>query len=105
MIHHLVLCRLRPGTTDETVEVMMRQTRSQLLKIPEVLSVRCGKAIDPASGWEFFLAVEVESMDKLAMYADDAIHLKFVEEVIKPNISESLTLDYETEPNRDVRYS
>ena len=54
---------------------MMRQTRTTLLKIPEVLSVKCGKRIDPECEWPFFLAVDVESMDKLAMYRDDAFHV------------------------------
>ncbi|MFV0338225.1 MAG: Dabb family protein [Chthoniobacterales bacterium] len=105
MIYHLVLFKLKPETDNDTVEWMMRQTRSQLLKIPEVLGVKCGKTVDPESAWEFFLSVEVDSMDKLAMYADHAIHMKFVEEVIKPHITERMALDYEMDPNRDVRYS
>ena len=49
--------------------------------------------------------MEIESTDKLKMYADDPIHVKFVEEVIKPNITARLALDYEIEPGKDVRYS
>jgi len=42
MIHHLVLFKVKPEFDDEKLECMMRETRIQLLKIPEVLSVRCG---------------------------------------------------------------
>lgn len=105
MIHHLVLFKLKPEADDAQVEWMMRETRMRLLKIPEVLNVKCGKNIDSCGEWRFFLAVDVESSEKLAMYADDPVHVKFIEEVIKPNISKSLTLDFETEPGKDVRYS
>ncbi len=59
--------------------------RMQLLKIPEVLSIKCGKRIDPETEWPFFLAIDFESMDKFAMFRDDSIYVKFVEEVVKPN--------------------
>jgi len=80
-------------------------TRMQLLKIPEVLNIKCGKKIDQDCEWPFFIAVDFESMDKLAVYRSDPVHLKFVEEIIKPNISERLDLDYEMEPGKDVKYS
>ena len=51
----------------EKIEWMMRETRIQLLKIPEVLSIRCGKRVDPEAEWPFFLAVELDSMEKLPL--------------------------------------
>jgi len=105
MIHHVVLFKLKPEVADETVEWMMRETRMQLLRIPEVLSVRCGKRVEGGNDWPFFLAVEVENTEKLALYLADANHVKFVEQVIRPNITERLALDYEMEPGKDVRYS
>lgn len=105
MIHHIVLFKVNPDIDEEKIEWMMRETRIQLLKIPEVATVRCGKRVDPSNEWPFFLAVEVESLDKLRLYRDDPIHVKYVEEVIKPHTSERLALDYEIEPGRDIRYS
>ena len=105
MVHHIVLFKLKPDTTNEKIEEMMMNTRMQLLKIPEVMSVKCGKRIDLTSEWPFFIALDFESMDKLAIYRDDSIYLKFVEEILKPNIVEKMVLDYEMDPNRDVRYS
>lgn len=105
MVYHIVLFKLKPEVGPETVETMMMNTRIQLLKIPEVLSVKCGKRIDPANEWPFFIAVEVESMDKLGVYRDDPIHIKYVEEVIRPHTSDRLALDFEMEPGKDVRFS
>ena len=105
MVHHIVLFKLKPEVTNDKVEMMMMNTRMMLLKIPEVLSIKCGKRIDPNCEWPFFIAVDCESMDKLALYRDDPIHLKFVEDIIKPNTTERLVLDYEMEPGKDVKYS
>ncbi len=41
-------------------------------------------------------------MDKQAIFREDPIYIKFVEEVIKPKTSECLALDYEMDPGRDV---
>lgn len=100
MIHHIVLFKLNPEVTPEKLETMMRQTRTQLLKIGEVLSLKCGRNVDPASHWGFFLAVDVDSMDKLALYRESAIHMKFVADVIQPNTCDRLAVDYEMEPAR-----
>ena len=45
------------------------------------------------------------SADRLELYRENAIHLKYVEEVIKPNTCGRLALDYEMEPGKDIRYS
>src|SRR5947208_4191223 len=105
MVHHIVLYRLKPEVTPARVEEMMMNARMQLLKIPEVLSIKCGKRIDPETEWPFFLAIDFASMDKFAMFREDSIYVKFVEEVVKPNTEDSLTLDFEMDPGKDVRFS
>lgn len=105
MVAHVVLFRLNPGTTEETIEHMLRQTRMQLLKIPEVLSVRCGRRITPDAEWDFFLITEFESMSRIETYMRHPVHVKYVEEIIKPNTCARMAIDYEMEPGRDIRYS
>jgi hypothetical protein len=105
MIHHLVLFKLKPGTDEEKIELMMRETRMRLLKIPEVLTVRCGKQLNPKQEWPFFFALDVESTEKLAQYLADPNYLRYEEEVIAPHVTERLTLEHEVEPGRDTRYS
>src|SRR5512144_998403 len=101
MVHHIVLYRLKPEITPARVEEMMMNARMQLLKIPEVLSIKCGKQIDPETDWPFFIAIDFESMDKFAMFREDPIYVKFAEEVIKPNTDDSLVLDFEMDPGKD----
>lgn len=105
MVHQIALFKLPPEVTPEKLEEMMVGTRMHLLKINEILSVKCGKNIDRASDWPFFIALDFESMEKLAMTEDDAIYMKFIAEVIKPNTIETLQLRYEMDPGKSVRYS
>jgi len=83
----------------------MRTTRMSLLKIPEILSVRCGKNIDPESEWPFFVALDFESLEKLAMTEDDAIYMKFIADILRPHTSDRLVMNYEMEPGKNLKYS
>ena len=105
MVHQITLFKLKPEVTPENLEKMMMATRMSLLKIPEILSVKCGKNIDAKSDWQFFVALDFESMEKLAMTEDDAIYMKFISDVIKSNTAEGIVLNYEMEPGKNVRYS
>ncbi len=118
MVHHVVLYKLKPEVTPARVEAMMMNARMQLLKIQEVLSIKCGKRIDPESPWPFcgkridpespwpfFIAIDFESMDKYAIFREDPIFVKFTEEIIKPNTEDSLALDFEMDPGKDVQFS
>ena len=105
MVHHIVLYKLKPEVTPARVEEMMMNARMQLLKIPEVLSIKCGKRIEPEMDWPFFIAIDFESMDKYAIFREDSIYVKFTEEVIKPNTEDSMVLDFEMDPGKDVRFS
>lgn len=105
MVHHISLFKLKPDITPARVEEMMMKTRMQLLKIPEVLSIKCGKRIDPKTPWPFFVAIDFESMDKYEIYCEDPIYVKFIEEVIKPNVFETVRLDFEMDPGKDVQFS
>src|SRR5256885_5042565 len=96
MIHHVVLYKLKPEVTPARVEEMMMNTRMQLLKIPEVLNIKCGKRVDPELPWPFFIAIDFESMDKFAIFREDPVFVKFMEEIIKPNTADSLSLDFES---------
>ncbi len=98
MVHHIVLCKLRPEVSPERVEEIMRLTRTSLLKIDKALAVRCGRNLSPENPWGFFVSVEVESMQKLAACQEDARYIKYLEEVLKPSTLERTILNYESDP-------
>jgi uncharacterized protein (DUF1330 family) len=100
MIYHLVLYKLKSEITPQQIEEMMMQTRMRLLKIPEAMNVRCGRRLDPKTEWPFFIAVEFDSKERMAMFYEEPIYIKFVEEILKKNTTESLVLDYDTDPKR-----
>lgn len=105
MVHQVKLFKLKPEITPPKLEGMMVATRMHLLKIPEILAVKCGKSIELKSDWPFFIALDFESLEKLAVTEDDAIYMKFIAEVIKPNTVDHLTLSYEMEPGKNTRFS
>ena len=105
MVHNVTLYKLQPEVTPAKLEQLMFSTRMTLLKIPEILSVKCGKNIDTKSEWPFFIALDFESMEKKAMVHEDAIYMKFAADLIKPHTMGALSLDYEMEPGKSVKYS
>lgn len=105
MVHHVALYKLKPDLPPGTVDEMMRRARSLLLKIPEVLSVRAGRRIEDSGEWPFIVSLDFESRAKQAMFRDDPVYLKFLEEVIKPFTAACMLMDYELEPGKNVKYS
>lgn len=105
MIHHVVYFQLKPEVDATMVEELVRSSRSLLLRIPEVLSVRSGRNLDVNSQWRFFVSIEVNSLDKLRVTLDDPFHLKFIEKHIKPNTVAHFAMDFELDPSKDLKYS
>ena len=105
MVHQVALYKLQPDLPEGTLDEMLRRTRSLLLKIPEVLAVRCGKNIDPESEWPFFVALDFDSRVKLEMYRDDPVYLKYLLEVVEPNTTDSIISDFEMQPGKNLKYS
>lgn len=105
MIQHVVYYQLKPGLDDATVEELVRGSRSLLLKIPEVLSVRSGRNLDADSQWRFFIGIEVESLDKLRITRDNPYFIKLEEKHIKPNTLGCFSLDFELDPSKNIRHS
>ena len=105
MVHFIALYKMADGVEEGKIEELMRASRSMLLRIQEVHNVRSGKRIDAEMEYPFSVAIDFESMDKLAMFRDDPLWVKFQHDYIVPHTSESLELVYETEPGKKVRYS
>jgi hypothetical protein len=105
MIHHVVYFQLKPEVDKPMMELLVRTSRSLLLKIPEVMGVKSGRNLDPTSQWQFFFSIEVDSREKLKITEDDPYHLKLMEKYLKPNMVSHFSMDYELDPSRDLKYS
>ena len=105
MIHHVTYSQLSEAVTKAGFEEMIRASRTWLLKIPEVLSIRSGRNTDQQSQWQFFYSIEVDSLEKLAMVKSDAHYLKFQEAYIKGNVEHQFEMNFELDPSRDLKYS
>jgi len=105
MIAHVRLYKLADSLPDERVDEMMRTARSQLLKISEVLYIRSGKRISETNGWEFFIYLEYQSLNKMRICHDDPVFLKFLHDCISPNTASEQEFTYELEPGKDTKYS
>jgi uncharacterized protein (DUF1330 family) len=105
MIDHLLFYKLKPKVDEAKLEDMIRMSRSLLLKVPVVLSVRSGRTIDPNSDWPFYILLEFESLDKKRIFEEDPNYLKFLKVIIDPNTDRNHSADYETDPSKDLKYS
>jgi hypothetical protein len=105
MIAQLSLYTLKPDLSGERLEEMMWLTRTTLLKIPEILALRTGKRIKPEDPWDWFVFLEADTLDKLAIAQDDAHYFKFLQEVIHPSVAKEEVHVFEMDPRKDVKYS
>lgn len=105
MIHQVIYLQLKDSARPAVLEDMVRASRTWLLKIPEVLSVRSGRNLDANSQWQFFYAFEVESREKLKFVKEDAFHLKFVQQYIEPHTVDRFEMEFELDPTRELKYS
>jgi len=105
------------------VEDIMVEIRIRLLKIPEVLNLRCGKNIDStnnsfdlklrqgkrvdatSSSYDMFFSMDYENMHKLHIAHDNAIWIKFKQQTLDAHVDLLTTFHFEMEPGKDVRYS
>jgi len=105
MIHHLLFFKLKPEVDSASLEEAIRASRSILLKVPEVLSVRSGRAVKENSEWPFYIALEFESLEKKRIYEEHPMYLKFKKSIIDRVTLASYHMDYETDPSKDLKYS
>ncbi len=106
MVHHVKLIHFKPGTTPEQVESFLVESRIRLLKIPEVMNLRCGKKIDvKGNPYDVVVTIEFENMAKLNIAHDSDVYVKYEKQILDTFVAKSTTLNFEMEPGKDVNYS
>jgi hypothetical protein len=106
MVHHLMLFKLKPDVTPEQTETIMVDSRIRLLKIPEVLNLRCGKKIDlKKNPHDIFVSMDFENLTKARIAQESALWVTYEKQVIEPHVAVLTEFDYEMDPGKDVAYS
>lgn len=105
MIYHVTLFQTLPHVDEEKLSQMMISARISLIKIPEIVGVRSGKNVDASSQWKFFVAIEMDSLDRFKQVKADPIYIKYLADVISPNVTEQFAASYELEPGRSIKLS
>ncbi|MBL9150902.1 MAG: hypothetical protein JNK37_00370 [Verrucomicrobiales bacterium] len=105
MVHYIALYKLAKGVDESAVDDLMRSSRSFLFRIQEAHNARSGKRIDAGMEYPFFISIDFESLDKLMMFRDDPVWLKFQHDHISPVTSSGVEMVYETEPGKNLKYS
>lgn len=106
MVHHLMLFKLKPEVTPDQIETILVETRIRLLKIPEVMNLRCGKRIDlEGNPYALFVSMDFENLAKGRIAQESAIWIKYEKQIIDPYVAVLTILDYEMDPGIDVAYS
>ncbi|GJP37171.1 hypothetical protein CLOM_g21607 [Closterium sp. NIES-68] len=105
VVEHLVYFQVKPDTPPSAIAAMVNGLRA-LASSPGVLLLTVGSALPlppalatsaPASPWTHALLGRYESRDALQAYATSEAHVKVVEGLIKPIISDILAVDWETD--------
>ena len=105
MVHSISLYTLKKSVDEDQLDEMIRSSRSQLFRVQEVHNVLSGRKIDQKMEFPFFISMDFESMDKLNMFRDDPIWIKFQKDVLAPNTVSCTEMIYETEPGKNIKYS
>ncbi|MDX2226159.1 MAG: Dabb family protein [Verrucomicrobiae bacterium] len=94
MIYHLTLFKLHSSVTPQKLDEIILESRIRLLKVQGVNNLKVGKNIDPKSEFHFFVAMDIESPERLELFLNDALYLKYVEEILKPNTMARIAYDF-----------
>lgn len=106
MLHQILLVKLRPEVDPEKVEEFMVESRIRLLKIPEVMNLRCGKRVNvDANPHDFFISMDLESTAKWRVVEENAVYIKFRSQIIDPNAEKCEIFQFEMEPGKNIKYS
>lgn len=101
-----MLLKLKPDVTPEQTENIMVESRIRLLKIPEVMNLRCGKKIDlKKNPHDVFVSMDFENMTKLRNALESAVWVRYDKQVIEPHVAVLTEFNYEMDPGKDVAYS
>jgi Stress responsive A/B Barrel Domain len=95
MICHLVLYRMKQGTTREDRTRLIDEARRRLPRVPGVTNLKAGRNVASADeGYAVALSMDFKDAAALEAYRIDAGHQQFVKEVAEPLVEEIWRYDF-----------
>ena len=98
MICHLVLYRMKPGTSPEDRNKLIHEARRRLPKVSGVTNLKAGRSVgDADNGYEVAVSMDFEDAAALEAYRVDAGHQEFVKQIAEPRVEDIWRYDFEWE--------
>jgi len=96
MVHHNVLFKFKPDTTQETKEAVIRELEALVGQITEIHTLRVGvNYSERGKGFELMLISTFLTKADLDVYGTHPKHLHVINTFIKPNLADIIVGDAE----------
>jgi quinol monooxygenase YgiN len=98
VIQHIVLMKLKPGTSDEQIEDAFVAGRELPDQIPGLLKLTYGRdRSEPEHGFTLASVVELADEDALDAYLRHPTRTEYIEDHVDPMVDERIELDVPSE--------
>jgi len=95
MIEHIVLFRCNESCNEQARKNFIRAARGMQALIPEILYLSAGENWSERSdGYELGMVLRFQNKETLDVYQKHPVHQSFKTEMVAPNITKVLAVDY-----------
>jgi ureidoacrylate peracid hydrolase len=101
MIKHVVLAKVKPGTSQEQIDAMVAGYNSMKDVIPELLSWSMGENVRTDSDYTHVMVAVVEDQAALTRYVSHPLHEQVARELGRPIFETRVIADYEFDPQTE----
>ena len=95
MLEHLVLLKMKEGTTDEQYNNIINSLKDLPAKVPVIERIKVGKNFsDRNKGYNIGLSVTLKNEAALEEYRFHPDHVHVLDNIIKPNLDDVIAVDF-----------
>ncbi len=94
MIRHTVIFKLKHGASSKAEQDFLKEAR-KLAAIPRVKNFECMRQISKKNIYDFGLSMEFSCQKDYQFYNEHPDHVRFVQTLWIPEVSDFLEIDYE----------
>lgn len=102
MIKHVVLAKVKSGTTQEQIDAMAAGYNSMKNTIPELVSWSMGPDLRGDGDFTHAMVAVVEDLDSLKRYVDHPLHKQVAAELGRPIFEKRVIADFEFDPEAEA---